>query len=308
MAISAAALDFHKRAGAELLAAGAIVTDGFEAVAVSQADHDDVVVRLDWSSELGGYTYFSPTAGPVRVDDNSLSRFTLNRSWFFQWIGRLLGFGSSAQPMCLIRDRAWDLGDTWLGETKRARSRTAVYFARQLAEPETIMRLATVLRLHASRPSKVVLTTTNELNLVRAIIGDFCAVLAIETCAHAGIEDFEFDAGIVYSAAHRLRASPSNSAVHADVDFRLVRVGDREFRFRGDKQRQVVGFLYRRWENGKAEVGTALMFEELQFATSSRLRDLFKGHPNWKDLIGQKDGACWLRCGELPAEPDDRAR
>jgi hypothetical protein len=49
------------------------------------------------------------------------------------------------------------------------------------------------------------------------------------------------------------------------------------------------------------------MSEELEFASASRLRDLFKGHPDWQDLIGQKDGACWLRCDEILAEADDGA-
>jgi hypothetical protein len=47
MAISGAALDgFHKKIGTELVNAGAIKPDGFEAVAVSPADHDDAIVIL----------------------------------------------------------------------------------------------------------------------------------------------------------------------------------------------------------------------------------------------------------------------
>jgi hypothetical protein len=44
------------------------------------------------------------------------------------------------------------------------------------------------------------------------------------------------------------------------------------------------------------------MLEELECSNTRRLRDLFKGHPNWQELIGIKDGACWLRCDELLAE------
>ncbi len=307
MAISATALDFHKRAGEDLLTAGAIEADGFEAVAASQADHDDAIVSLVWSAELRGYAYFSPSAGLVRIDDDRLRFFKLDTSWFLRWIARHLGFGNGAHPVCLITDRCWDLGDTWLGETNRMRRKTAIYFARRLTEPETIVQLAAVLRLHHSRPSKVVLTTTNGLDLARTMIGDSCAVLTIETCARAGIDDFEFNPGIVYSAAHDLRVSPRNLAVKADADFRIVRIGDREFRFRGDKQRQMVGALYQRWRRSDGPISVSILLEELEFSSTTRLRDLFKDYPNWRELIGYKDGACWLRCDEILAEADGKA-
>jgi hypothetical protein len=306
MAISASALDSHKRAGAVLVAAGAIEPDGFEAVAVSQADHDDAIVSLTWSSELGGYAYFSPSVGFVRVNDDRIRRFKLDVSWFQQWLAGHIGFGAGARQVCLIPDRLWDLGDVWLGETKRLRRRTAIYLARRLTEPETISQIPAVLRMHSSRPGKVILTTTNDLDLAQTVIADSCAVMAIKTCARAGIEDFELDPSIIYSAVHGLRGPRTKSTVRADADFRVIRVGDREFRFRGDKQRQVVGFLYRRWEKGEGPVSTALMFAELEYTTASRLRDLFKGHTDWQDLIGYKDGACWLRCDEIVAEAEDR--
>ena len=44
------------------------------------------------------------------------------------------------------------------------------------------------------------------------------------------------------------------------------------------------------------------MFEEFEWANTKRLRDLFKGHADWQELIGHKDGACWLRCDEILAE------
>jgi hypothetical protein len=303
MAISATALhDFHKEAGPALLAAGAIKPDGFEAVTVSQADLDDAIVSLTWSSELGGYAYFSPTAGVVRIDDDNLRRFRLDTSWFLQWIARHLGSGAGAHAVCLFTDRFWDLGDIWLGATKRMRRRTAVYFARRLIEFETVTQIATVLRVHRPRASKVILTTTNDLDLARTIISDHCTILPIRTCDRAGIKHFELDSNIIYSAAHGLRTSCSEMPVQVEAGFRMVAVGDRQFRFLGDKQRQVVGFLYQRWRNGDGPISASAMFEELEFSNTTRLRDLFKDHSNWRELIGYKNGACWLRCEELLAE------
>jgi hypothetical protein len=302
MALSSTALDgFHKTAGTTLIAAGALKLDGFEAVAASQADHDDAVVGLNWSRELGGYAYFSPAIGLVRVQDESLRRFKLDISWFHQWLASHIGFGAGARQVCLIPDRLWDLGDIWLGATKLLRRRTAIYLSRRLTEPETVTQLAAVLCRHSTRPGKVILSTTNHLDLARTVISDAC-VLAIENCARAGIQNFEIDPAIIYSAAHGLRTSHNKSTIQADADFRIIQIGEREFRFRGDKQRQVVGLLYRRWQNSQGPISTAVMFEELEWPNTRRLRDLFKGHSDWQELIGYKDGACWLRCDEFLAE------
>jgi hypothetical protein len=283
---------------------GAIKPDDFEAVATSQADHDDAVVSLIWSSELDGYAYFSPGVGLIHVSDDSLRRYKLDFLWFLRWLTRHLGFGPGAQSMCLIAERLWDLGDIWLGSTKRTRRRTAVYFARRLTEPETITQIAAILRMHRTRAGKVILTTSKDLALARTIIVDNCAIMRVDTCARAGIDGFEFDLEIIYSAVHSLTAPRTKLPVQADANFRLVRIGNREFHFSGDKQREVIGFLYQRWEKGEGPISTAQMFEELGWPETKRLRDLFKGHASWRQLVGSEDGACWLRCDEILGETE----
>jgi len=308
MAISGAALnDFYNNAASVLVAAGAIKPDDFEAVAVTEAGHDDAVVSLTWSSELGGYAYFSSANGLVRVDEGKLRRFKLDISWFVQWIGHQLGIRTTSRFTCLVPDRLWDLGDIWLGDAKRSRRRTAIYLSRRLAEPETVREVAATLRMHRTRSGKIILTTSNDLGLARTIVADSCPILAIKSCVRAGIENFELDHEIIYSAAHELSLSCRKFAVKADSDFRTVWVGDRQFDFRGDKQRQVVGFLYRRWKKEEGPVSTAFMFEELGLHQTKRLRDLFKDHPSWRGLVGDKNGTCWLRCDEILSAAEDGA-
>jgi hypothetical protein len=145
----------------------------------------------------------------------------------------------------------------------------------------------------------------SDLDLARTIIADTCAILPIKACGRAGITHFELDPNIIHSAAHGLRASCSEMPVQVDADFRMVRVGGRQFRFRGDKQRQVVRFLYQRWRYGHGSVSISAMLEELEFSNTTRLQDLFRGHANWRELIGYEGGACWLRCDEILSEAED---
>jgi hypothetical protein len=146
----------------------------------------------------------------MHVNDDRLRRYKLDFSWFLRWLAHHLGFGPGAQSMCLIADRLWDLGDIWLGTTKRMRRRTAVYFARRLAEPETITQMAAVLRMHRTRAGKVILTTSKDLAFARTIIADTCAILRVDTCARAGIDGFEVDPEIIYSAVHSLTLHARN--------------------------------------------------------------------------------------------------
>lgn len=84
--------------------------------------------------------------------------------------------------------------------------------------------------------------------------------------------------------------------------FRHLWVGDREFRFNGDKHRQIVEYLFNAWARGEPSVSSAAMFAEFEFETTSRLCDIFKRHKDWKALIEAKGGACRLRIEELLEE------
>ena len=44
------------------------------------------------------------------------------------------------------------------------------------------------------------------------------------------------------------------------------------------------------------------MFADLEFETTGRPCDIFKGHKDWKALIEAKGGACRLRIEELLEE------
>ncbi len=241
LAISGTALgNFHVDAGAELIAAGALQPDGFEPVTVSLADHDDAAVSVSWNSETGRHEYFSPTAGMVPVEDDVLRRFRLQMPWLLGWIVEHLGLGAGGRPVDLVSDRLWDLGDVWLGERKGDKRRTAIYFARRLGEPGALTRMHEALRSRAGRPPGVILTSSPTVELGNPAMTGGCAIVPIRTCALAGVAGFSFDAGIIRAAAHGSRPTHARSPVQADAEFRVVRVGNREFRFGGDKQRQVI--------------------------------------------------------------------
>ena len=302
MGISATALDeYHSEAGAELLALGALEPDGFEPVAVSQADHDDTVVTAVWDGDVGGYGIYSPARGMVAIESRSMNRYRLRSSWLIGWIAAELGLPSSARPVELVPDRGWDMGDVWLGERKSEKRRTAIYLARRLGERGAIARLQAALQARAGRPAGVILSSAPASMTDDAMATGMTPIMPIRWCAMAGVLDFRLDTPIIRVAVHGARPSSSDSLVRVDAEFRVVHVGSREFQFRGDKQRQVIRYLHEAWDHGHGRVNTALMFSDLEFPETTRLRDLFKGHVNWKDLIGIETGTCWIRYDDLLA-------
>ena len=302
MAISGAALDgYYPAAGAELIAAGALEAEGFEPVAVSKADHDDAVVNLVWDADARRHEYFSTAAGMVAVEGHTLRRLRVHTSWFLDWLARELGVVGAVRPVELVPDLLWDLGDLWLGERKAERRRTATYAARRLGEPGAMRLMREAILSRARRPPGIIIVSSPVGRAEDFAANAMVPVLPIIQCAKAGVSEFHLDASIIYTAAHGLRSVRPRSPVQVDAEFRVVRLGDREFRFRGDKQRQVVEYLYDSWRRNDGRVSVAFMFAALDLAGTTRLRDLFKGHPDWKDLIGYEGGACWLRCDELLA-------
>ena len=300
MGISATALDeYHSEAGAELLAWGALEPDDFEPVAVSQAEPEDGVVTAVWDSDIGGYGIFSPARGMVAIDSRSMIRYRLRSSWLIGWIAAELGLSSGARPVELVADRVWDVGDVWLGERKSERRRTSIYVARRLGELGALARLCAALQSRAGRPPGVILSSSPATMTDDAMLAGMTPVMPLLRCAKAGVGNFCLDAAIIRTAVHGARPPSSDSLVRVDADFRVVRVGACEFQFRGDKQRQVIRYLHNAWDRGEGPVNTALMFSDLEFPETTRLRDLFKGYSGWRDLIGLGDGVCWIRYDEI---------
>lgn len=296
--ISAAVLfDYRREAGQSLIEAGVLKADAHDPVAVSAVDHDDEAVSLTWSSEHGGYGYFSPAAGWVAVPAERLQQFHCDMEAL---IGRLvdrLDLPGTARPAERISGVLWEIGDARLPGRN---GRVPIWFARRLGDAEVWRQVVAYL---AGRPPpgfRVVITTSATAQLRR------------EELSHHDIIEFQdvddHDTGLVvepsYLAAQLTTgaASSGGDPVRHASGFRHVWVGDREFRFNGDKHRQIVEYLFNAWQRDEPSVSTAAMFAELEFETTSRLRDIFKGHKDWKALIEAKGGACRLRIAELLEE------
>ncbi len=97
-------------------------------------------------------------------------RSSVSDSMCAGFIAGQLGFGTNASQVNLVPGRLWDFGDTWLGERKSARRKTAIYVARRLNQPETMAQVQEVLQARSGRPTGVILTTTQDFKFGAGVI------------------------------------------------------------------------------------------------------------------------------------------
>ncbi|WP_114966494.1 hypothetical protein [Alkalilacustris brevis] len=289
--------DYHGTSAFPLIGAGLLVPDAPVPAATSLVDHDDEPVNLEWLPEHRGYGYFSPAAGWVIVDEKHLRVYRVDDLAFLQRLTSRLDLPTKARPAERISGVLWELGDARLPGRS---GRVPVWFARRLADRDTWRQVVNYLGGRPPADFRVVVTTSATHGLTEAELSRHQIIDLDDLVDHGARLIIE----PTYLAA-QLKASAVSGAVdpvrHA-AGFRHFRVGDREFRFGGDKQRQIVEYLFNAWEDGVESVSTEVMFADLGFLTSSRIRDIFKGHEDWRDLIEAGGGSCRLRIRELLEE------
>lgn len=289
--------EYHDASADCLIDAGLLVPDAPVPVATSLVDHDDEPVNLEWSAEHRTYGYFSPAAGWVTVEQERLRVYRTDALAFLDRLASRLDLPKRNRPTERIDGVLWELGDARLPGRG---GRVPIWFARRLTDQDVWRQVTAYLGGRPPADFRVVVTTSP---IRRLSEGDLPRHEMI------GVDDLvDLGAGLIieptYLAA-QLKTGPASRAVdpvrHA-AGFRHFWVGDREFRFGGDKRRQIVEYLFNAWEGGAESVSTEVMFADLEFEASSRLRDIFKGHEDWKDLIEARGGSCRLRIAELLEE------
>jgi hypothetical protein len=249
-------------------------------------DFEDQPVEFEWEPDLQAHAAFHPSQGWVVADHEARRRYRLDLAWLLRLIACDLDLRANGRIACLEPDLLWDLGETWAG-----RRRAAVLCARRLGHPDALDRVCGALNRRVGRRPGVVLTTGPALSPHIRVPG--YRTVSLRDClgrTQGVVVDLE-----VIDNALDAQASPDPGPVRASADYSTITVGDRMFHFRGSKQRQVVQYLYERWQAGQPRVSVSMMWTDLEFEDNTRLRDLFKGHPDWQDLIACERGLCWLK-------------
>lgn len=280
--------DFYPDAGAALIHANALKADGHEPVITGMADHDDLPVRVTWRIEVGGYAYFSPSAGWVKVESERLTRYRVDFDWFLGFVAVAVKITGSRRWQCLVPGILWDLGEAWIGKRK-----ATFFLGRRLSTSQTLDEVCDALTRRVGRPPGLLLTTTRRLARHVRIPGQH-RIVTLTDCLRSDNTGPRLDLEVIGGVYAGLRPQRAAQLIEANADFRIVRAKSETFVFRGDKQRQVIEYMYERWLDGVERVSIAEMMDDLSFPIATRLRDLFKKHPAWEKLVKEEGGSAWF--------------
>lgn len=295
--LTSAMLERFGKARADLSTLGIIEARGYEAVGT---DEHDRPVELIWSPENGRFGYFSESAGWVSVNHSAIASFAISIDHAISVITRDFNFAGRSCAKVVAEDRLWDVGYVRLGRPKP----NPVLFSRRLFEPATKTVVERFLRSSPTSTRRLLMTSTTPDRLAAEFAG----------CLLVSLWDVLSD-DLTVSPDTMAMLLDKRPAIQPDEIIRLVADG-KEVVFKGERyrfvkglrQRAVIKELYARYRAGEYWVSSAEVAVDAGLGEKTRIRDAFKDHPAWGQLLTERDGMCGFCFDEVPTTPSPKRK
>lgn len=284
--ISSMALSTHFGEAADrLIVLGLIRADG----QVSSIElRDGGLATVVWSQERSGFGFFSEEDGWVNLSHHDVGIFSLQ----IDELARRLTVDLDLQPSGTFNELRqglfWDMGYARLPGLMK---RVSIWVARRLHDPDVRECLHQAALSRPPRDLRLILSLSNaEISgwtLANQVIASVSSLASVA-------DPFKIDAAI---ASARLRLPVGSvEEVTLSADGGHLVVHGRSYRFRGVRQRAVVRQLVEARKDGEAQLLTQNALNEAGCGLSvRRLANVFKGHPDWHEVIREEAGFCWLQ-------------
>lgn len=245
-----------------------------------------VEVSVEWREDIGRHAYFS-RSGWVAVDSHRLKRYKLNAEWIARQIMEALLWPQQLKPVALIDDILWDCGQSYIGKRK-----AGLFFCRRIGHGNTFDLIAEKLSVHAKSGANILFSASPVVPRHMKMPG--VEIMPVAEALNQQHPDFSLDTGIIENALFGRRPEENNQPIVCKASGGVLIINGREFVFKGDKQRQVVQYLYEKFLKNELPTRLQEMLSDLEFPDNTRLRDLFKKHPDWDKAIHATHGSCTL--------------
>jgi hypothetical protein len=279
------ALSNHFGAEAALLKTlGLVRPEGHVSTAVTRAGY---LASVIWSAERGGYAYFSEEEGWVDLSPDETSVFTIDVQKLAVRLTEELEVRPAGGFVELVPGTLWDLGCARLPKLTK---RVSIWVTRRLHDPEVRDGLYQAALNRPPGDLRLILSLSNaEISgwaLPNQVVASVSSLVSVA-------EPFKIDTGI---ASARLRLPVGGvDKVKLSADGGHLVVQGRSYRFRGVRQRAIVRQLVEAWKDGEPRLLTQNVLTEAGCGLSvRRLANVFKGHPDWHEVIKEEAGFCWL--------------
>lgn len=275
--LSAAAFDLLPETS-ELLRAGLLCEAGHEMVVVAQTPEGEEPVEVLVTDDAEGWGRFSPSDGWLDVAPRRLTRWALD-------VDRFASLLAQGRQPAVIDRLLWNLGNMRLPARPKP---VEVWLARATRGQWDRIRLG--LLEHPASQRRVLLLAGSDGG------GDQLPRTTLVPLVEVISSDLKIDPARV-SARLESRV-PSTARLVIRDDGAEVELDGVTHRFeKGVQQKRVIAYLEQALRRGRRAVSVPEVVEELGLS-SNRLRELFKGHPTWTELLFERGGMCGFRLDE----------
>ena len=271
-----------------LIDAGYLIPDGNRKTVLVTVGESEVDVPVMRDGNTGQFRCFHPDRGFQDVDPLQLGTFRLDTDRLPEIGINLLGMPANTKPMTLVPDHLWDLGQDYLTTKK-----FPIYLVRRLGRPGIHDRITEALGPRRARSASLLLTTGAIPRHV-ALPPEYRAI-AITECLIPDDQGVQLDKAILRGVLLGIGVLADGGPLTHSADFDVITVHGKEYRFRGQKQRDVVRQLVEAFHAGQPQCLTARVLEGAEYSdTVNTLAKAFSGRKDWRDFIAEDGGSCWI--------------
>lgn len=271
-----------------MIDAGYLIPDGNRKTVLVTVGESEVDVPVVRDGVTGQLRCFHPDRGFLEVDPLRLGTFRLDTDRLPEIAVNLLGMPASSKPMTLVPDHLWDLGQDYLTTKK-----FPIYLVRRLGRPDVQDRIGEALGPRRARGPSLLLTT-GAIPRHLALPPEYRAI-AIADGLFLNGHGVQLDKAILRGALLGGGVPADHGPLTHSADFDVVTVHGKDYRFRGQKQRDVARQLVEAFLAGQPRCLTAKVLEGAEYSDSvNTLAKAFSGRKDWRDFIAEEGGSCWI--------------
>lgn len=240
-----------------------------------------------WSPERFGYGYFSEDEGWVDLRPEEVGNFSLDVRKLAALLAEDLDLRPIGTFVDLVPGALWDVG---FGRLPQLTMRVSIWIARSLHDPDVMEALREAARNRPTLDLRLILglsdTEQPDWYIENQVLASVSSLVSVGN-------PLKIDATIASARLRRPVGKTEKAKLSADGGH--LQVNGRDYVFGGPKQRIIVRQLHDAWELGSPRLLTENVLVEAECGRSvRRLANVFRGHPNWHEVIKEKAGFCWL--------------
>ena len=286
--VSAIALEHKRGVGERLIGAGLLVPRGGGVAVVVEDDLDDALTSVIPHPISGRLGWLGNEVWEDELSSEKRRIYALNMQAIARRVTARLDCSLDDDPVPYLDGAVLDFGTARL---PKRRARVGIWVARGMTVPAIFEEFRRLVERRPSEGLRVILFLDPPgQHRYHYICGhDLVAV--------ADVVDHED--GLAVSpeilAARLMKGPADKGPVWVSGDGGVLIVHGRMHEFTGGKQKIAVAMLAGAWLGGNPVLPVAQVLEEAECGSSvKRLKDLFKNHPTWKEVIRESGSNCWL--------------